>query len=253
MPENQFGYKDRQDLIRELKLRLGDGMVDVELDREHYDVCIDQAIGKYRQLSSGSVEESIVFIQTQPGVTEYVLPAEVIEVQRLYRRGVGTNNGSGSNFDPFDAAFVNMYMLQPGRAGGLALFDAFSQYKETVGRLFGSEYNFLWNRNTKALRILRNVQINEDVAVGVYNYIPEQQLLVDVYASQWISAYSLANAKMLLGEARGKYTSGLPGAGGAVQLNGAELKAEALSEMENLKTALHNMEEGNSPLGFIIG
>jgi len=253
MPVNQIGYKNREELIKEMSLRLADGVVDVELDRDHYDVAVDQAMKKYRQLSSGSVEESIIFIQTQPGVTEYTLPNEVMEVRRLYRRGVGTNSGSGSNFDPFDVAFNNMYLLNAGQIGGLATFDAFSQYKETVGRIFGSEYNFLWNRNTKVLKILRNVNIDEEVAVGVYNFVPEHILLGDVYASKWLGDYALANAKFMLGEARSKYSSGLPGAGGAITLNGDALKAEAQAEMESLVQGIYNMEEGNQPLGFVIG
>lgn len=253
MPQNQPGYADRQDLIRELKLRLADGIVDVELDREHYDVAIDLALSKYRQLSSGSVEESLIFIQTQDGVTEYTLPNEVMEVRRLYRKGIGTNNSGGTNFDPFDVAFNNMYMLQAGQMGGLAVFDAFSQYKETIGRIFGSEYNFLWNRNTKQLKLLRNVRHAEEVMVGVYNYIPEQVLLGDVYAGTWLGSYALANCKLMLGEARSKYASGLPGAGGGIQLNGADLKAEGQAEIETLKQSIFNMEEGNIPLGFIIG
>lgn len=250
---NTIGYSSREDLIRGLKTRLGDGMVDVELDREHYDTAIDIAIGKYRQLSSGAVEESVIFIQTQVATTEYTLPNEVIEVRRLYRRGIGTNSGGGTNFDPFDVAFNNMYMLQAGQIGGLAVFDAFAQYKETIGRVFGSEYNFLWNRNTKVLKILRNVNHEEEVAIGVYNFIPETILLGDIYASQWLASYALAQCKLMLGEARSKYASGLPGAGGAIQLNGADLKAEGKTEVDELIVALHNMEEGNSPLGFIIG
>lgn len=253
MPENQIGYGNRQDLIRDLQLRLADGIVDVELDREHYDSAIDQALNKYRQLSSGSVEESVIFIQTQDGVTEYTLPNEVIEVRRLYRRGVGTNSGSGSNFDPFDVAFNNMYLLNAGQIGGIATFDAFSQYKETIGRVFGSEYNFLWNRNTKILKILRNVKSEEEVAVGVYNFVPEQTLLGDVYAGKWLSDYALASSKFMLGEARSKYMGGLPGAGGAITLNGEQLKAEAAGEIEQLHASVHNMEEGNAPLGFVIG
>ena len=253
MPENQIGYSSRQDLIRDLQLRLADGIVDVELDREHYDSAIDQALNKYRQLSSGSVEESVIFIQTQDGVTEYTLPNEVIEVRRLYRRGVGSNSGTGSNFDPFDVAFNNMYLLNAGQIGGIATFDAFSQYKETIGRVFGSEYNFLWNRNTKQLKILRNVKTDEEVAVGVYNFIPEQTLLGDVYAGKWLSDYALASSKFMLGEARSKYMGGLPGAGGAITLNGEQLKAEAASDIEQLHASVHNMEEGNAPLGFVIG
>lgn len=248
-----MAYNNREELIRELQLRLADGIIDVELDREHYDMAISKSIQTYRQLSSGSVEESVLILNTQTGVQEYTLPDEVMEVQRLYRRGVGTSSGSGSNFDPFDVAFNNMYLLNAGQIGGLATFDFFSQYKETAGRIFGSEYDFIWNRNTKLLKIMRNVQTDEDVAVAVFNSIPEMVLLKDVYASSWLSDYSLAFAKFTLGEARSKYQSGLPGAGGTVQLNGDGLKTEAQSEMETLKQAVHNMEEGNTPLGFIIG
>ena len=253
MPKDQIGYKSREQLISETQLRLADGIVDVELDREHYDVAIDKSLARYRQLSSGSVEESIIFIQTVDGQTEYTLPDEVMEVRRLYRRGIGTNSGGGTNFDPFDVAFNNMYMLQAGQIGGLAVFDAFAQYKETIGRIFGSEYNFTFNRNTKELTILRNVNHDEDIAVGVNNFIPESVLIKDVYAAEWLSAYALAQSKMMLGEARSKFPGGLPGPGGATTLNGDALKSEALTEMEQLIAGLHNMEEGNAPLGFVIG
>ena len=250
---DQIGYNTRDELIKELGLRLADGMVDVELDRDHYDIAINKAIAKYRQLSTGSVEEAVIFIQTQAGVTKYTLPSEVIDVKRLYRRGIGTNSGGGTNFDPFDVAFNNMYMLQAGQIGGLAVFDAFAQYKETIGRVFGSEYNFNFNRNSKELTILRNVNHAEDIAVGVHNFIPESVLLHDVYASDWLAAYALAQSKMMLGEARSKFPGGLPGPGGATTLNGDALKSEALTEIESLIAGLHNMEEGNSPLGFVIG
>ncbi|MDA7807389.1 hypothetical protein N8955_01510 [bacterium] len=250
---DQVGYNDRQEIIEEISLRLADGMVDVELDRAHYDIAINKAIQKYRQLSSGSVEEAVIFIQTTAGVVEYTLPDEVIDVKRLYRRGIGTNSGGGTNFDPFDVAFNNMYMLQAGQIGGLAVFDAFAQYKETIGRVFGSEYNFTFNRNSKQLTILRNVNHAEDIAVGVNNFIPESVLIKDVYASDWLSNYALAQSKLMLGEARSKFTGGLPGPGGSIQLNGDALKNEALGELEQLISGIHNMEEGNSPLGFVIG
>lgn len=253
MPINQIGYNNREELIKEIQLRLADGIVDVELDREHYDVAIDKALATYRQLSAGSVEESMLYIRTEEGVTEYTLPDEVMEVRRLYRRGIGTNSGGGTNFDPFDVAFNNMYMLQAGQIGGLAVFDAFAQYKENIGRIFGSEYNFIYNRNTKVLKILRNIRHEEEVLVGIYNFIPEATLLKDVYANQWLSFYALAQSKFILGEARSKYQSGLPGAGGAITLNGEALKSEATNDMETLKNQIYNMEEGNAPLGFVIG
>lgn len=253
MAIDTIGFSSREDLIRELQLRLADGIVDVELDREHYDVAVDKAMSIYRALSSNAVEESVIFIETIDGQTDYTLPDEVMEVRRIYRRGIGTNSGGGTNFDPFDVAFNNMYMLQAGQIGGLAVFDAFAQYKETIGRVFGSEYNFIWNKNTKNLKILRNIRHEEDIAVGVYNFIPESILLKDVYASPWLAAYALAQSKMMLGEARSKYSSGLPGAGGTITLNGDALKSEGQAEIEVLREKIRNMEEGNQPLGFVIG
>lgn len=247
----KIGYASREELIAELRLRLGDGMVDVELDRAHYDTAINLAMGKYRQLSAGATEESTLFISAKEGVTEYTLPAEVIEVRRLYRRGVSASTG-GSEFNPFDSAFSNMYMYA-GQGGGLALFDALAIYKEGAERIFGGQYNFQWNRNTKVLTILRNVTREEDIAVGIHNLTPESTLLTDIYASQWLSAYALAQSKLMMGRAYIKYSSGLPGAGGGITLAGNELLAEGKEEVEKLELAIHNMEEGNSPLGFLIG
>jgi hypothetical protein len=249
-----IGYANRNELIQELQLRLAHKIVDVELDREHYDVAVNQAISRFRQLSSNAVEESIMFLQVKPDLQEYQLPDEVIEVRRLYRRGVGTTSGSGSNFDPFDVAFGNMYLLNAGQIGGIATFDFFSQYKELLGRVFGSQFDFMWNRNTKVLKILRKVAADEEVAVGVYNIVPEMVLLQDIYASQWLASYALAQCKLILGEARSKYTSGLPGApAGGVTLNGSELKQEGQQEIQELIEAIKNKEDGSEPYGFVIG
>ncbi len=46
----------RDKLIKEIKLRLGDGMIDVELDPEHYNLAIDRAIEVFRSRSDGAVE-----------------------------------------------------------------------------------------------------------------------------------------------------------------------------------------------------
>ena len=44
---DQIGYNSRNEIIDEIQLRLADGMVDVELDRDHYDIAINKSIQKY--------------------------------------------------------------------------------------------------------------------------------------------------------------------------------------------------------------
>ena len=53
----------RNKAIKYIELSLGGGMVDVELDREHYDMAIDKALAKYRQRSSRAVEESFMVLK----------------------------------------------------------------------------------------------------------------------------------------------------------------------------------------------
>ena len=69
MVENSYTYKinEIKDYIR---LRLADGIVDVELDPAHYDLAIRQALIKYRQKSSASTEESYAFLDLLPEVQE---------------------------------------------------------------------------------------------------------------------------------------------------------------------------------------
>ena len=52
-----------KDIIDYIRLRLADGIVDVELDQEHYDLSIKQALTRYRQLASNSQEESYAFLK----------------------------------------------------------------------------------------------------------------------------------------------------------------------------------------------
>ena len=44
----------RQEVYDYIRLRLGDGMVDVELDPEHYKSALDTAIDVYRQRGANS-------------------------------------------------------------------------------------------------------------------------------------------------------------------------------------------------------
>lgn len=232
---------------------LGGQMTEVELDPEHYQLAIDLAVERIRQRTTSGVEEGHLYLTLQPDVDTYTLPDEVVEVERLFRRGVGRSTGSGSNFDPFDASFSNIYLLQAGRVGGLATWEMFGQFQETVGRLFGSELNFIWEPSRHELKLIRRPRGEEDVLVKVWMERPEYVIMTDPYNRPWVRDYALAHCKKMLGEARGKFQSGLPGPGGAVMLNGEAMKSEALADLERLEIELQNFVTGRDGMPFRIG
>jgi len=245
--------KTRQELSKEIELSLGGGMIDVELDPEHYDLAIDKALAKYRQRSSRSTEESFIAITLKLEVSDYVLPAEVIEVKDIYRRQTGSfGSGTGADIEPFEAAYLNTYMLHSGRAGGLATFEAYHEMREHLGRMFGSEYMFTWKPWNNTLNIHRKVKSDDDVFVHCYNYKPDVTLLTDTYASSWLREWSIAEAKMMLAEARGKFAT-IAGPQGGTTLNADTLRADATANFESLGNDLNNYVDGGDPLGFVIG
>jgi hypothetical protein len=242
----------KKEIVDFVRVRLGGGMVDVELDPAHYEVALTTAIDRYRQRSSNSVEESYAFLQIQPEQTEYIMPKECVNVRSLYRRGIGTTTPNSTVFDPFQTAFINTYLINTGRMGGLATYEMFSQYQELSARMFGVYLNFSFNPQNKKLIIMRKFNTQENVLVWQYNHRPDASLLMDQYAFPWLRDYTLAVCKQMLGEAREKFGS-IAGPGGGTTLNGTALKAEALAEMTRLEDELKNYVDNGTPYSFIIG
>ena len=252
MTENET---ERQKVIEYVQAMLGSGMIDVELDPIHYNTAIDRALAKFRQRSSNAVEESYGFITLEVDQNDYILPKDVIQVRQLYRRSIGSRSGGGdggSLFEPFNLAYSNTYLLSSTNMGGLATYYAFASYQKQVGKMFGSDINFTWNRTSKVLTIMQRPRGPEEVLMWMYNYRPDFNLLQDPYAGQWLKDYSLAVSKLMLGEAREKFAT-IAGPQGGTQLNGAALKGEGKAEMELLEQDLINYKEGGTPLTFVIG
>lgn len=244
----------RTRLIQQVRLLLGDQMVEVELDPEHYNLAVDMALERLYQRSDGALSEQMSFLKLETDQTQYTLPTNVQEIHKIHRRGVGvTIGGGGINFDPFEAAFSNYYLLQWGETGGLATWELFGEYRETLSRIFASEINFIWNYDNHTLEILRRPEGNETVMLTVFVRKDESDIITNPYSAPWIRDYTHAQCKFMLGEARSKFPGGIPGPQGAVVLNGDQLKQEALQDMERLENEIANFVTAPDGMPFVIG
>tara|TARA_R110000851_G_scaffold90126_5_gene196638 strand:+ start:1680 stop:2654 length:975 start_codon:yes stop_codon:yes gene_type:complete len=320
----------KQEVYDYVHTLLGGGMIDVELDPIHYQTALKKALTRFRQRSDNSVEESYLFLEMIPDQNDYILPNEVIEVRKIFRRSLGSRpsttsgggpifsqsytasgsqtlfninynlsaietkvvtvngsatsafstdiggrsitfnaplnagdivevslytssaSGGGSLFDPFSLAYTNAYLLSSSNMGGLATYDMFSQYQELVGRMFGSFIEFKWNASSKKITLLQRPRAEETLMLYAYNYRPDEELLSDYMAEQWIKDYTLATCKYMLGEAREKFAT-IAGPQGGTSLNGSSLKAEAQGEIEKLENEVANAMAGGTGYGFVIG
>jgi hypothetical protein len=252
MTENE---NERQKIVDYCKLMLGEGMIDVELDPAHYNTAIDRALNYFRVRSSNAVEESYAFLTVEVDKNDYTLPQDVMNVRQIFRRSIGSRSGGGQGgtlFEPFNLAYSNTYLLTATNMGGLATYYAFASYQKQVGKMFGSEINFTFNKTSKKLTLMQRPRSEEEVLLWVYNYRPDFNLIQDPYANQWLKDYSLATCKIMLGEAREKFNQ-IASPQGGTSLNGTALKGEGKTELERLELDLVNYKDGGTPLTFVIG
>ena len=66
----------KQALFKNVELRLGGGIVDIELDPEHYEAAYNYAIATYRQRAQNAYEESYSLLMIENNRNAYILPQE---------------------------------------------------------------------------------------------------------------------------------------------------------------------------------
>jgi hypothetical protein len=119
--------------------------------------------------------------------------------------------------------------------------------------MFGGYMNYTYNPVTKKLQLIRDPKATgEAVLIWTYNLKPEITLLSDYQIQQWIKDYMVANAKVIIGEAREKFAS-IAGPQGGTSLNGAAMKSEGQAAMDKLLEDLKHYVDGSQPLTWVIG
>jgi|TARA_B110000503_G_scaffold142917_1_gene241620 hypothetical protein len=245
----------KQEVFKYCKAMLGDGMIDVELDPIHYETALIRALGVFRQRSDNAVEESYLHLTLTESQNEYILPKEVQQVRQIFRRSVGSRTGNGTGgsvFEPFSLAYTNTYLLSSTNMGGLLTYELFSQYQELVGKMFGSYINFTYHPQSHKLVIQQRPRGEESVMLLAYNTKPDFAIIDDTYAGQWVKDYTLANCKMMLGQAREKFAS-IAGPQGGTALNGAAIKQEGQNDIDRLTIELTTQVSGGNGYTWVIG
>ena len=244
----------KQEVFDYVANRLGEGIVDLELDPVHYETVYDRAVNTYRTRAQNAYEESYSLLSLVENQNTYILPQEVHSVRQIFRRTMGDSTGPySSSFDPFSSATLNVYLLNYSNAGGLATFDMYTQYVEQAMRMFGGFMNYNFAPVTKQLTLMRDPKASgEQVLLWTYNLKPEVILLQDLAIKQWIRDYTYAGGKMIIGEAREKFAT-IAGPGGGGPLNGSAIKQEAQAEMDKLIVDLQTFVDHSEPLSWVIG
>jgi hypothetical protein len=253
-PTNANLEQLKEGLYRNLRLRLGDGIIDLELDPEHFEAAYNYAIKFYRQRGQNANIEAYTLLTIIKNVDTYTLPAEFINVRSIFRRTVGLETGpSSTSFDPFSSAILNTYLLNYNYTGGMATYDFYAGYVELAARMFGGYVTYTFNPVTKVLKMTRDFKgTGERVLIWADIQRPETELLLDPGIGVWIGDFTLGTLKMIIGEAREKYGT-IAGPGGSTTLNGTAMKSEGAALQQKCIDDLGKYVDYSQPLTWIQG
>lgn len=253
-PTNANLEQLKEGLYRNLALRLGGGIVDLELDPEHYEAAYNYTIKLYRQRAQNANIEAYTLLTIIKNVDTYTLPAEFVNVRSIFRRTVGLETGpSSTSFDPFSSAILNTYLLNYNYTGGMATYDFYAGYVELAARMFGGYVTYTFNPVTKVLKMVRDFKgTGERVLIWADIQRPEVELLQDPGIGVWIGDMVLGTLKVIIGEAREKYGT-IAGPGGGTTLNGTAMKAEGAALQKQCIEDLGRYVDYSQPLTWIQG
>jgi hypothetical protein len=227
---------ERRQISDWVRSQLGYPVVDVELTNKQIDEAIDFALETIRQRTSIAYQRSAFFLDIKPGYQHYKLTdrtcgfhkvVTVMSAHRFTSAFLSTAHGSGVY-----GQIVLQHLYNMGTFDLLS-YHLVSEYVEQLEHLFATRLVFHWNESERVLSFYQSFSVPERVLLDVTIERTEQSILKDRWIRTWTKRYSLMKSMETLAQIRGKYAA-LPGAGGGVSLNAADLMTKATELKEEL-------------------
>jgi len=228
-----------EDVRQYVKLRLGAGVVRVELKDEHIDAAAMEALrvySRYRPL------RRFVPVELVEGVVEYSMDYDVLGIYKMdfVHRQV--------SLAVVEDIFHRRY-YEP--IHDMDQYITYLQYIDTLKRVLSIEPEWHFERSLKEgappkLYIHAPNQANTILALAVC-IVKRPLHHVPYLHEDWIQRYALAFCKEVLGRVRGKW-QGVPSPSGGQGLDASTLLSESAQEMQQLDQEIRGWQTDTPPL-----
>lgn len=236
---------ERLKLMNEIRYDLGYPTVDVELSNEQLDLAITKSLEEIRSKTSVAYKRGFFFMHINAETQRYLLTNKiqgmnkivtVLGVYRLTSSFLSSAHGAGVYGQIVIQHLYNMGTFD------LLSFHLMSEYTELMEMLFAGRITFTWNENRRELWIHQRFPFHERmVLIEAATERTEQDIISDRWCRPWLRKYASAQARLMLAEIRGKYST-LPGAGGGVTLNASDLRQKATEDIQACMDEIDNYQ-----------
>ncbi len=245
----------RQDLIDYAKRRLGDPVIEINVDDDQIEDRIDEAIQYWQEFHSDATTRTYLkHLVTATDITNEYIPisSNVLTVTKLFP----TSSSFGTSYNFFDIKYqmmLNDIADMQNFAGDLAYYEQLQQYLSILDMKLNGTPQVQWSRHQDRLYIFGDIA-DGDIQVGEY-LVAEVYTLIDpdthtsIYNDLWLKEYSTALIKQQWGQNLIKFEGvQLPG---GVTFNGRQLYDDATQEIERLRERIRL--EWEMPADFFLG
>jgi hypothetical protein len=245
----------RATLIDYCKRRLGDPVVEINVDEDQLEDRVDEALQYYQEYHSDATLRTYLKHQvTSDDVSnEYIsLSSNITYVSKLIP--LASNFNQGRNF--FDIKYQMMLNDMASLihfAGDLAYYEQMQQYLALLDMKLNGHPQVQFSRRENKLYIFGDFA-DGDIKSGDYIVAEIYQILdpdtsTSIYNDLWLKEYTTALIKQQWGQNLIKFEGmQLPG---GVTLNGRQIYDDATTEIEKLRESIRLEHE--MPADFFVG
>jgi hypothetical protein len=245
----------RQELIDYCLRRLGDPVIEINVDVDQLEDRVDEALQYWQEFHSEATFRTFVsvLIGDSDVSNEYIdVPTDTLFVTRVF----AISSAFNTSFNFFDIKYqmmLNDIADLQNFAGDLAYYEQMQQYLTILDMKLNGAPQVTWVRNQNRLYIHGDFA-DEDIKSGEY-IVYEAHKLVDpatytkVYNDMWLKEYTTALIKQQWGQNLIKFEGmQLPG---GVTLNGRQIYDDASNDIEKLRERIRLEHE--LPVNMMVG
>lgn len=245
----------RATLIDYCKRRLGDPVVEINVDEDQLEDRVDEALQYYQEYhSDATLRTYLKHLVTADDVSnEYIsLNSNITYVGKLFP--LASNFNQGRNF--FDIKYQMMLNDMASLihfAGDLAYYEQMQQYLSLLDMKLNGHPQVQFSRRENRLYIFGD-WADGDIKAGDYLVAEVYQILdpnstTSIYNDMWLKEYTTALIKQQWGQNLIKFEGmQLPG---GVTLNGRQIYDDATGEITQLRETIRLEHE--LPVDFFVG
>ena len=245
----------RDSLIEYCKRRLGDPVIEINVDEDQLEDRLDEALQYYQEYHSEATLRTYLKheITADDVANEYIpLSSDITFVSKMFP--IASNFSMSKNF--FDIKYqmmLNDIADLQNFAGDLAYYEQMQQYLATLDMKLNGHPQVQFQRKQNRLYVFGDFE-DEDLKAGEY-IVAEVYKIVDpdthtsIYNDIWLKEYTTALIKQQWGANLLKF-EGMQLPGGVI-LNGRQIYDDATGEIERLRESIRMEHE--MPADFFVG